>query len=182
MKILSHQFDTILSLKAANSQFLLPKIMSSSFVSVHAVFFLCSHCFLILDYFFTRKVFSDDSLTLYTWHIIGFCDLIFQSSFSPWTNLGSVLFFAYFRTGENGEVNLINLEALTGETILEKERRLSEMILQLQMVRDQLLSQQEQQAKVSPLYCLIISVILSSNYSQVVLSKSGPVAFIKSYI
>ncbi|CAH1393867.1 unnamed protein product [Nezara viridula] len=49
-----------------------------------------------------------------------------------------------FLTGENGEMNLINLEALTGETILEKERRLSEMILQLQMVRDQLLSQQEQ--------------------------------------
>ncbi|XP_014294259.1 transcription factor egl-13 isoform X2 [Halyomorpha halys] len=53
------------------------------------------------------------------------------------------------RTGENGEMNLINLEALTGETILEKERRLSEMILQLQMVRDQLLSQQEQHKAVA---------------------------------
>ncbi|KAF4524673.1 hypothetical protein B566_EDAN009517 [Ephemera danica] len=37
--------------------------------------------------------------------------------------------------------------ALSGETFLEKERRLSEMILQLQMVRDQLLAQQEQQSK-----------------------------------
>ncbi|XP_065347361.1 transcription factor Sox-5-like isoform X1 [Cloeon dipterum] len=38
--------------------------------------------------------------------------------------------------------------ALTGgETFVEKERRLSEMILQLQMVRDQLLIQQEHQSK-----------------------------------
>ncbi|CAB0016946.1 unnamed protein product, partial [Nesidiocoris tenuis] len=43
--------------------------------------------------------------------------------------------------------SLINLQALTGESLLEKERRLSEMILQLQMVREQLLSQQEQQTK-----------------------------------
>ncbi|XP_059480201.1 transcription factor SOX-13-like isoform X2 [Neocloeon triangulifer] len=35
-----------------------------------------------------------------------------------------------------------------GETFVEKERRLSEMILQLQLVRDQLLIQQEQQSKV----------------------------------
>jgi hypothetical protein len=39
---------------------------------------------------------------------------------------------------------------LGGETFVEKERRLSEMILQLQMVRDQLLVQQEQQSKVGP--------------------------------
>ncbi|XP_021927831.1 transcription factor SOX-5-like isoform X2 [Zootermopsis nevadensis] len=38
-------------------------------------------------------------------------------------------------------------QALSGETFLEKERRLSEMIRQLQMVREQLLSQQEQQSK-----------------------------------
>ncbi|XP_024081058.1 transcription factor Sox-13 isoform X3 [Cimex lectularius] len=51
--------------------------------------------------------------------------------------------------GEEMEPNsLINhLQAMTGETLLEKERRLSEMIVQLQMVRDQLLSQQEQQNK-----------------------------------
>uniref|UniRef100_T1HJX6 Uncharacterized protein n=1 Tax=Rhodnius prolixus TaxID=13249 RepID=T1HJX6_RHOPR len=47
---------------------------------------------------------------------------------------------------ENG--SLINLQALTGESLLEKERRLSEMILQLQMVRDQLLNQQQLHTKV----------------------------------
>ncbi|XP_017779251.1 PREDICTED: transcription factor Sox-13 [Nicrophorus vespilloides] len=36
-------------------------------------------------------------------------------------------------------------EALSGDTFMEKERRLSEMILQLQMVREQLLSQQPSQ-------------------------------------
>lgn len=36
-------------------------------------------------------------------------------------------------------------KALSGENFMEKERRLSEMILQLQMVREQLLSQQQQQ-------------------------------------
>lgn len=35
-------------------------------------------------------------------------------------------------------------QVLAGDTFIEKERRLSEMILQLQMVREQLLSQQEQ--------------------------------------
>jgi hypothetical protein len=39
-------------------------------------------------------------------------------------------------------------QALAGETFLEKERRLSEMIRQLQMVREQLLCQQEQHSKV----------------------------------
>jgi len=39
-------------------------------------------------------------------------------------------------------------QALAGETFVEKERRLSEMIRQLQMVREQLLSQQELQSKV----------------------------------
>jgi hypothetical protein len=39
-------------------------------------------------------------------------------------------------------------QALAGETFLEKERRLSEMIRQLQMLREQLLSQQELQTKV----------------------------------
>ena len=39
-------------------------------------------------------------------------------------------------------------QALAGETFMEKERRLSEMIRQLQMVREQLLSQQELQSKV----------------------------------
>ncbi|KAJ9576227.1 hypothetical protein L9F63_006889, partial [Diploptera punctata] len=38
-------------------------------------------------------------------------------------------------------------QALAGESFLEKERRLSEMIRQLQMVREQLLTQQEQQSK-----------------------------------
>ncbi|XP_073990619.1 transcription factor Sox102F isoform X2 [Rhodnius prolixus] len=47
---------------------------------------------------------------------------------------------------ENG--SLINLQALTGESLLEKERRLSEMILQLQMVRDQLLNQQQLHTKI----------------------------------
>ncbi|KAG8302377.1 hypothetical protein J6590_034690 [Homalodisca vitripennis] len=53
--------------------------------------------------------------------------------------------------GDNGEHNvtaLLQLQSLTGDNFLEKERRLSEMILQLQMVREQLLSQQEQQNKV----------------------------------
>lgn len=36
-------------------------------------------------------------------------------------------------------------QALLGENIQEKERRLSEMILQLQMFREQLISQQQQQ-------------------------------------
>ncbi|KPJ14785.1 hypothetical protein RR48_05879 [Papilio machaon] len=35
------------------------------------------------------------------------------------------------------------LQALAGDSVLEKERQLSEMILQLQMVREQLLAQQE---------------------------------------
>jgi hypothetical protein len=39
-------------------------------------------------------------------------------------------------------------QALAGETFMEKERRLSEMIRQLQMVREQLLSQQELHGKV----------------------------------
>ena len=39
-------------------------------------------------------------------------------------------------------------QALAGETFLEKERRLSEMIRQLQMLREQLLSQQELQTNV----------------------------------
>lgn len=34
-------------------------------------------------------------------------------------------------------------QALSGDNIQEKERRLSEMILQLQLVREQLLSQQQ---------------------------------------
>lgn len=54
--------------------------------------------------------------------------------------------------GDNGDHNvtaLLQLQSLTGDNFLEKERRLSEMILQLQMVREQLLSQQEQQSKVS---------------------------------
>ncbi|XP_063232242.1 transcription factor SOX-13-like [Bacillus rossius redtenbacheri] len=38
-------------------------------------------------------------------------------------------------------------QALSGDTFAEKERRLSEMILQLQMVREQLLSQQEHHSK-----------------------------------
>ncbi|KAG8223541.1 hypothetical protein J437_LFUL004415 [Ladona fulva] len=46
-------------------------------------------------------------------------------------------------------------EALAGESFAEKERRLSEMILQLQMVREQLLAQQEQQSKV---WCSAICV------------------------
>lgn len=35
------------------------------------------------------------------------------------------------------------LQALAGESVLEKERQVSELILQLQMVREQLLAQQE---------------------------------------
>lgn len=41
-------------------------------------------------------------------------------------------------------------QALSGENFLEKERRLSEMILQLQIVREQLLSQQQHQHKPQP--------------------------------
>ncbi|XP_053616191.1 transcription factor Sox-5 [Plodia interpunctella] len=43
-----------------------------------------------------------------------------------------------------GVLDAAALQALAGESVLEKERQLSEMILQLQMVREQLLSQQEQ--------------------------------------
>ncbi|XP_059046688.1 transcription factor SOX-5 [Achroia grisella] len=43
-----------------------------------------------------------------------------------------------------GVLDSATLQALAGESVLEKERQLSEMILQLQMVREQLLSQQEQ--------------------------------------
>ncbi|XP_054262374.1 transcription factor Sox-13-like [Macrosteles quadrilineatus] len=50
--------------------------------------------------------------------------------------------------GERDNVTaMLQLQSLTGDNFLEKERRLSEMILQLQMVREQLLSQQEQQSK-----------------------------------
>lgn len=43
-------------------------------------------------------------------------------------------------------------QALSGESFLEKERKVSEMILQLQMVREQLVSQQEQHNKVSLIF------------------------------
>lgn len=49
-----------------------------------------------------------------------------------------------------GVLDAAALQALAGESVLEKERQLSEMILQLQMVREQLLAQQEH-AKVSVL-------------------------------
>ncbi|KAL0272858.1 UNVERIFIED_CONTAM: hypothetical protein PYX00_005680 [Menopon gallinae] len=62
------------------------------------------------------------------------------------------------KNSENGD-NLQSLDgaavlqkALSGGDFQEKERRLSEMILQLQMVRDQLVSQQEQQNKVGDRY------------------------------
>ncbi|CAG9782569.1 unnamed protein product [Diatraea saccharalis] len=42
-----------------------------------------------------------------------------------------------------GMLDAAALQALAGESVLEKERQLSEMILQLQMVREQLLAQQE---------------------------------------
>ncbi|XP_075982097.1 transcription factor Sox102F [Anticarsia gemmatalis] len=42
-----------------------------------------------------------------------------------------------------GVLDAAALQALAGESVLEKERQLSEMILQLQMVREQLLAQQE---------------------------------------
>ncbi|XP_063622906.1 transcription factor egl-13 [Cydia splendana] len=42
-----------------------------------------------------------------------------------------------------GVLDAAAIQALAGESVLEKERQLSEMILQLQMVREQLLAQQE---------------------------------------
>lgn len=42
-----------------------------------------------------------------------------------------------------GVLDAAALQALAGESVLEKERQLSEMIMQLQMVREQLLAQQE---------------------------------------
>ncbi|CAH2087941.1 unnamed protein product [Euphydryas editha] len=42
-----------------------------------------------------------------------------------------------------GVLDSAALQALAGESVLEKERQLSEMIMQLQMVREQLLAQQE---------------------------------------
>ncbi|CAG4976103.1 unnamed protein product [Colias eurytheme] len=42
-----------------------------------------------------------------------------------------------------GVLDAAALQAIAGESVLEKERQLSEMILQLQMVREQLLAQQE---------------------------------------
>ncbi|XP_071453156.1 transcription factor Sox-6-like [Hetaerina americana] len=51
-------------------------------------------------------------------------------------------------TTEGGAAPASSLqEALQGDSFTEKERRLSEMILQLQLVREQLLAQQEQQSK-----------------------------------
>lgn len=49
----------------------------------------------------------------------------------------------YFDSDRRGVLDAAALQALAGESVLEKERQLSEMILQLQMVREQLLSQQE---------------------------------------
>ncbi|XP_039294826.1 box A-binding factor-like [Nilaparvata lugens] len=51
---------------------------------------------------------------------------------------------------DNGEASLLHLQALAagGESFLEKERRLSEMILQLQLFREQLLTEQEQHNKI----------------------------------
>lgn len=60
--------------------------------------------------------------------------------------------------------SLINLSSLTGESLLEKERRLSEMILQLQMVREQLLSQQEQQSKVCSKFYYSIETLLLERF------------------
>lgn len=56
-----------------------------------------------------------------------------------------------FRSERRGVLDAAALQALAGESVLEKERQLSEMILQLQMVREQLLAQQEH-AKVSNLF------------------------------
>lgn len=58
-----------------------------------------------------------------------------------------------FRSERRGVLDAAALQALAGESVLEKERQLSEMILQLQMVREQLLAQQEH-AKVSNLFFL----------------------------
>lgn len=38
-------------------------------------------------------------------------------------------------------------QVLAGDNLMEKERKLSEMILQLQMVREQLLCQQDQKVR-----------------------------------
>lgn len=54
----------------------------------------------------------------------------------------------FIRSDRRGMLDASHIQALAGESVLEKERQLSEMILQLQMVRDQLLAQQEH-AKVS---------------------------------
>ncbi|XP_041969571.1 transcription factor egl-13 isoform X2 [Aricia agestis] len=47
------------------------------------------------------------------------------------------------QSDRRGVLDAAAIQALAGESVLEKERQLSEMILQLQMVREQLLSQQE---------------------------------------
>lgn len=54
------------------------------------------------------------------------------------------LIFTFFPSDRRGVLDAATLQALqAGESVLEKERQLSEMILQLQMVREQLLAQQE---------------------------------------
>ncbi|GBP35219.1 hypothetical protein EVAR_18344_1 [Eumeta japonica] len=54
-----------------------------------------------------------------------------------------VLGFNFLISDRRGVLDAAALQALAGESVLEKERQLSEMILQLQMVREQLLAQQE---------------------------------------
>lgn len=77
--------------------------------------------------------------------------LIFQVLRLPVTD--SRFFWPFFFS-ENSE-NLSSIEgavlqqALSGESFLEQERRLSEMILHLQKFREQLVSKQDQHNKVS---------------------------------
>lgn len=54
--------------------------------------------------------------------------------------------------GGHGVTSMMQLQSNSGDNFMEKERRLSEMIMQLQMVRQTLLTQQaeQQQSKVGP--------------------------------
>lgn len=51
--------------------------------------------------------------------------------------------FSFVHSDRRSVLDAAAIQALAGESVLEKERQLSEMILQLQMVREQLLAQQE---------------------------------------
>lgn len=64
-------------------------------------------------------------------------------------------------------------QVLAGESFLEKERRLSEMILQLQMVRDQLVQQQDHNKVSDHKICLQTSQPISVKLSFKMLKIIG---------